>query len=132
MDWQPTSYQLDRAAQMTEDLRTSTKAQWRDARERLAAAGVAPEDAVLADWRAEGQHTMWGTIATRDMRLFAFGVTYHYSESGEPLEEGVGWIQGWREVPAENPRLTPAGYTNSRSQTLIITQSILGREFKGG
>ena len=124
MAWQPTNAALERAVVETQRIRASTKPQWSDAHGRLEAQGIQFRNAVLADWDAEGQHVMCGIIGTRDGRLFDFCVTYGYDISGRSLEEGVGWINSWREVAREKVGLTSAGYPNSWAQAAIIAQLV--------
>ncbi len=106
----------------------NAKPQWVDVRQRLAALGIAAKDVVLAEWEAEGEHLMCGMIGTDDGRVFNFCVTYDYDKDGRPLEKGVGWVSSWKEIAAEEIRLTSSGYPNSWLQAAIVARLILEGE----
>lgn len=130
MKWQPTEAQVSRAITKTVELRTSTKPQWRDARKRLEALGIAPEDAVLAEWQPEGQHFMFGQIVNREGRLFIFNATFDYDPSGQPLAKGIGWINRWEELAPEEAHLI-AGRPNTYAQAAMVGRLIFEREHEG-
>jgi hypothetical protein len=125
IDWSPTETQLEYAVAKTAELRSGKRPQWREAGEKLEASGVAVEDAVVAEWHEAGQHAMLGIIASRDRRVFHFGVTYDFDESGRPLEKGVGWIDRWDEVPQDEIKLTSGGMPNSWAQAAAIGRLVL-------
>lgn len=91
IDWQPTSGKLERSATKTAELRSSSKLQWVDARQRLETIGIAPGDAVLGEWHGEGSNIMFGLIGSRDGRMVILDVDFDRDESGHPLAKGVGY-----------------------------------------
>jgi len=131
MKWQPNDDRIDFIVTKTAVMRTSTKPHWRDVRQRLQGLGMSSEDAVLAEWQPEGQHFMFGLIASRDGRLFIFDATFDYDASGQPLAKGIGWIGRWRELAAEEAHLTAAGYPNTYAQAAIIARLVFEHEREG-
>ena len=126
--WQASESRLKRAIEKGNQLRTSTKPHWVDARQRLEAAGISLEDVVLAEWRPDSAHFMTGLIVTRDGRVIDFDVTYDYDESKQPLPKGVGWISSWEEVAPELVRFTSGGHPNTYAQAVQVAQLV----FQGG
>lgn len=131
MKWQPNADRIDFAITKTAEMRTSTKPQWRDVRQRLDGIGIAVEDAVLAEWQPEGEHFMFGLIASRDGRLLIFDATFDYDASGQPLPKGIGWIGRWRELALDEAQLTAAGYPNTYAQAAIIARLVFEHETEG-
>lgn len=132
MKWQPNADRVDFAITKTAEMRTSAKPQWRDVRQRLYGLGIASEDAVLAEWQPEGEHCMFGLIASRrDGRLLIFDAFFDYDASGQPLPKGIGWIDRWRELAPEEAQLTAAGYPNTYAQAAIIAGLVFEHEGEG-
>ena len=132
MKWQPDDVRVEFAITKTAEMRRSTKPHWHDVRQRLDELGIAYEDAVVAEWQPEGEHFMFGLVASRDGRLFIFDATFDFDPSGRPLAKGIGWIGRWRELGPEEARLTSAGYPNSYSQSAIVGRLVFAREHGAG
>lgn len=85
-------------AKLTRLLRTDEAPEWVEARQRLEAAGVSVDGAVLTSLHSSGRHSTGGIVATPEGRVFDFDVVYGYDRDGRPLEKGIGWIASWDDV----------------------------------
>ena len=131
-DWASKMYVLERAVEGTRHLRSSTKPQWVDARRRLGESGISAQDAVLAEWQAEGEHLMCGSIVGRDDRVFNFCVVHDHDAKGGPLAKGLGWISAWNEIPEEKIGVICTGHPNAWAVDRIVARMVFDREGGGG
>lgn len=129
--WLPSSGELDGVRAETQKLRTSVEPQWREIRSRLLAAGVRPEDAVLADEVSAGRHALSCLAISRDERVFAFNLIFGYGRDGEPLPKGHARIGKWNEIPSERVRLTEEGVPNSRLRGVFIAHEVFAEDVRG-
>lgn len=130
--WQMSPEQVQYAIDCTEKLRNIPHDPWEDARRRLAAAGIAPEDAALPFWVSAGPHTLGGATVSRDERVFSFDATFGFGRDGRELPPGHGWVGQWKAVPAERIRSTDAGFPNSWLQAVLVAREVFAREAAGG
>lgn len=125
-EWDPRPDALARLKADTIEMRSSNKPHWREVREKLREEGITPQDAAVADWEQEGPHVYFGTIGTRDERLFRFSVIFGYDRHRRVTHADVGYVESWKPIPPEDVGLTPSGQPNSWLCDAMIARRLLG------